>query len=134
MDMRYINLLLVVVLAAVVCGCASGEKPSQPAMDAANVTADRMFNALNTGDFVAFSENFSPAMTSAVNQTEFNIIAGKLSGQYGKYVSRSPVPSASVTQGYNVFLYDCQFEKGKLTLQLTMNSSNVTRVEGFFYR
>jgi hypothetical protein len=136
--MRFIRLILLILLVAAI-GLASGcttsyPKPPQDAFDAANVTADRMFNALNTADYNAFSENFSAPMKAAVNQSQFNEVVGPIAGKYGKYVSRAPAPTGSEIQGYNVFVYECQFEKGKLNLQLTMNKANITTVEGFFYR
>lgn len=136
--MRYngFTLLFVVSLvAAIGMGCvSSGPTPPQDAMDAANVTADRMFNALNTGDHIAFTQNFSPTMKAAVNESYFNSMTGSMAKQYGKYVSRAPVPAASVVGNYNVFVYECQFEKTRLNLQLTMNKSDIRVVEGFFYR
>ncbi len=103
-------------------------------MDAANVTADRMLNAINTGDYAEFTQNFSSTMKSAVNENRFNEIKSNTTNAYGKYVSRAPVPTATSVQGYNVFLYDCQFEKSKVTVQFTMSPSDVWTVEGFFYR
>ena len=135
--MRYniFALLLIVALAAAITGCASpAALPPQDAMDAANVTADTMFPALNSGDYGIFSQNFSPAMNAAMNESSFNELLGTLAGKYGKYKSRSASPSAAVVGDYNVFVYTCQFEKSQVNLQLTMNKTNVTRVEGFFYR
>jgi hypothetical protein len=138
MVMRLNHLLLLIGLVAVIVlasGCtASYPTPPRDAFDAANVTADRMFNALNTADYNAFSENFGGPMKAAVNQTGFNEVAGTIAGKYGRYQSRAPAPTGSEIGGYNVFVYECQFEKGKLNLQITMNKTNVTTVEGFFYR
>jgi hypothetical protein len=124
-------------LAAIIvvsAGCISAGKPSQQAMDAANVTADRMLNAINIGDYTQFTQNFSSTMKSAVDENRFNEIHRNMTGAYGKYVSRAPVPTATTVQGYNVFLYDCRFEKSNVTVQFTMNPSDVWTVEGFFYR
>ncbi len=125
---------IVLCAALMLCGCVSSGAPSQDAMDAANVTADRMFSSFNTGDYAAFSLNFSDAMRSGINESGFHAICGSLSEEYGRYLSRSPSPRAGTVQGYNVFLYDCQFERGNLTIQLTMNASDVWRVEGLFFR
>lgn len=135
--MRYnvFALLLIVTLAAAGAGCTSQTvQPPQDAMDAANATADQMFPALNSGEYIVFTQNFSPTMKSAMNESYFNKMIGQMAGQYGRYISRSPVPQASVVGNYNVFVYQCQFEKTKLNVQLTMNKTDVWKVEGFFYR
>ena len=135
--MRHDRYLTIAALAAVIMismGCIAGGKPSQQAMDAANVTADRMLNAINAGDYAQFTQNFSSTIKSAVDENRFNVIKSNMTGAYGKYVSRAPVPTATSVQGYNVFLYDCQFEKSNVTVQFTMNPSDVWAVEGFFYR
>ncbi len=135
--MRYnvFALLLIVTLAAAGAGCVSQTvQPPQDAMDAANATADRMFPALNSGEYIVFSQNLSAPMKAAMNESYFNKMIGQMSGQYGRYVSRSPTPQASVVGDYNIFVYQCQFEKTKLNVQLTMNKTDVWKVEGFFYR
>ncbi len=135
--MRYniFALLLILMLAVAGAGCATQSvQPPQDAMNAANVTADQMFPALNSGEYVVFTQNFSPVMKAAVNESYFNKMIGQMSSQYGRYVSRSPTPQASVVGDYNVFVYQCQFEKTKLNVQLTMNKTDVWKVEGFFYR
>jgi hypothetical protein len=135
--MRYnvFALLLIVMLAVAGTGCTSQTvQPPQNAMDAANATADTMFPALNSGEYAVFSQNLSATMKSAMNESYFNKMIGQMSGQYGRYISRSAVPQASVVGDYNVFVYPCQFEKTKLNVQLTMNKTDVWKVEGFFYR
>ncbi len=129
--------ILTAALAAIIMlstGCVSGGMPSPAAMDAANVTVDRMLNAVDGGDYPAFTQNFSSQMKSAVTRDRFNLIKTNMTELYGKYVSRAPVPSASVYQGYDRFIYDCQFEKSKVTITLVMNASDVWTVEGFFYK
>jgi len=94
--MRYnvFALLLIVTLAAAGAGCASQTvQPTRDAMDAANTTADQMFPALNSGEYIVFSQNFSAPMKAAMNESYFNKMIGQMSGQYGRYVSRSPVPA-----------------------------------------
>jgi PBP1b-binding outer membrane lipoprotein LpoB len=135
--MRYDRYIIIAALAAVIMlstGCVSGGAPSQPATDAANVTVDRMLKAVDDGDYAAFTQNFSAPMKSAVSQDRFNLIKTNMSELYGKYVSRTPAPSASIYQGYDRFIYDCQYEKSKVTITLVMNPTDVWAVEGFFYK
>ncbi len=135
--MQYNRYILIAALATVIvlsAGCISAGVPPQPAIDAANVTVDRMLNAVNDGDYAAFTQNFSAPMKSAVGQDRFNLIKNNMTELYGKYVSRAPAPAASIYQGYDRFIYDCQFEKSKVTITLVMNPTDVWAVEGFFYK
>jgi hypothetical protein len=128
-----VTLLLTVV--AMTLGCTSSSTTtSGAAMNAANVTADRILNSFNTGNYNEFSTNFSPAMMAAMNQSQFNATWDSIQLKYGNYQSRDPVPTAGVVQGYNVYMYKSYFEKGNFTLQLTMNTTNVWQVEGMFFR
>jgi hypothetical protein len=135
--MRYNAFVLLIILScvAVAAGCvSSGEQPPQAAMDAANVTADRIFADLNTDNYSDFSSNFSAPMLAAFNETAFHGMTKTMVQQYGRYESRAAKPSAAVVGNYNIFVYECQFEKTKLNVQLTMNKTDVYSVEGFFYR
>ncbi len=134
--MRYDRFIIIAALAVIMvsAGCVSLETPPQGAMDAANVTADRMLNAVNDDDYAAFTRNFSSTMKSAVDQDRFNQIKSNMTELFGKYVSRAPAPAAASAGGYNVFIYNCQFEKRNATVQFTMNQSDIWTVEGFFYK
>lgn len=136
--MRKSSLIAIIAVAlagALAAGCvAQSSPPPQEAMDAANATADVMFPALNSAEYVVFSQNFSDTMRAALNESGFNQMVGKIAGQYGRYESRAPAPSAAIVGDYAVFVYECQFEKSKLNLQITMNRTDPYRVEGFFYR
>ncbi len=133
--MRCDRFIIIAALAVIVTasGCVAGTPP-QEAMDAANVTADRMLAALNESDYAAFTLNFSSTMKSAVDEKKFNEIKNDMDNKFGQFVSRAPVPAGGSTGGYNIFVYDCQFEKGNAAVQFTMNQSDVWTVEGFFYK
>jgi hypothetical protein len=136
--MHFKSLIIVAVLVAVVAmtlGCTSSStNTSGTAMNAANVTADRILNSFNTVNYNEFSANFSPTMLAATNQSWFNATQNSIQAKYGNYQSRDPVPTAGVVQGYNVYMYKSYFEKGNFTLQITMNTTNVWQVEGIFFR
>jgi hypothetical protein len=135
--MRFKSFIIIIMLVAVVAltlGCTSSSNTSGTAMNAANATADRILNSFNTGNYADFSANLSPTMLSAANASWFNTTRAALQSKYGNYLSRAPVPTAGAEQGYNIYLYNSNFEKGNFTLQLTMNTTNVWRVEGIFFR
>ena len=77
--------------------------------------------------------NFSDPMLRASNESNFNSLRSKIFDQFGKYQSRSPDPQTSVSGGFNIFLYDCQFEKGRHSVRLVMDPTNTTLVQGLWF-
>jgi hypothetical protein len=132
LDHIVIGMFICVFIA--VCGCALNPGVSSPAaIDAANVTADRILNSINSGNYSDYSMNFSEIMMAQVNESQFNYTRSVVQDTFGNYVSRSG-PVTSVVQGYNVFVYNCTFTKGYVNFQLTMNLTDPYRVEGVFFR
>ena len=134
--MRFNRLCLViavVLMLMAICGCVIGEKPSQAATDMANVTADRILLAINDGSYGDYTMNFSAPMMNATSENGFNGLRDKIFTQFGKYESRSPAPQASVVQGFNVFVYDCQYEKGRHPFRLVMDPANASLVQGIWF-
>lgn len=130
----FIIILALISAVTFFLGCASNTATHGPSMDAANVTIDRILDSFNTGNYTEFSANFSSAMISGLNETSFNTLRSGIQSKYGKYVSRSPIPTGGTVQGYNIYLYACHFEKSDVNLQLTMNTTDVWRVEGLYFR
>lgn len=119
-----------IILFAAVCGCTQNTvAPPREAKDVANVTAERMLLALNTGNYTEFTQNFSPPMARAVNESVFNDIRGWTKDTYGDYISKTE-SSAYEYKGFNNFEYNCKFSKGYAKFRLTMNSTNISMVEG----
>ncbi len=130
---RFIIVMALLAVVALSLGCTSNTAPQDKSMDAANATADRILNSFNAGNYTDFSMNFSPAMLSAANESWFNTARSSLQSKYGMYVSRAPMPTGGTAQGYNIYSYDSHFEKGNFALQLTMNTTDVWRVEGIYF-
>jgi hypothetical protein len=138
MFMRLNGLYRSVVVAAIVGviamgGCVTGEKPSQAATDMANITADRILLSINDGSYADYTADFSAPMLNASPESSFDGLRDKIFMQFGKYESRSPAPQSYVSQGYNIFVYDCRFEKGRHTFRLVMDPSNVSLVQGIWF-
>jgi hypothetical protein len=130
---NYIVILIFTCMFIAVCGCTQNPGVSSPAaIDAANVTADRILNSINSGNYSDYSKNFSDTMMAQVNESQFNYTRSVVQDTFGNYVSRSG-PVTSVIQGYNVFVYNCTFTKGYVKFQLTMNITDPSRVEGVFF-
>ncbi len=132
--MNFIVIGIFILMFVTVCGCtASSGVSSQPAVDMANVTADRVLGSINSGNYYDYTANFSDIMLSQVGENQFNSTRSSVQDLFGNYVSRS-APKSSVIQGFNVFMYNCTFTKGQVQFQLTMNATNTSRVEGVFFR
>jgi hypothetical protein len=128
--LRHILLAIILLAILAVSGCTqAGPRPSRDAIDVADVTAERMLQSLNTGDYEAFTANFSAPMIRAVNETMFNDIRKWVRDRYGDYISKSE-SSAYAIQSYNNFEYSCKFSKGNVVFRLTMNQTNISMVEG----
>ncbi len=128
-----VTAVALMLMAIAICGCVSGEKPSQAATDMANVTADRILSSINDGSYGDYKMNFSAPMMNATSESGFNGLRDRILTQFGKYESRSPTPQASVSQGFNVFVYDCQYEKGRHTFRLVMDPANASLVQGVWF-
>ncbi len=125
--------IIAVLVAALTLGCTAA-KPSQQATDSANVAFDRIMQSINTGSFSDYETNFSDPMLSASNESNFDSLRANIADQFGNYQSRSPDPQTSVSGGYNIFLYDCQFEKGRHSVRLVMDPTNTTLVQGLWFQ
>ena len=120
-----------IAAALLASGCTQNAVPPKEATDIANVTADRVLRSINDGNYGEFSTNFSASMLQGVNESVFNEFRNNILSQDGKYVSRSS-PQTLVVGGDNVFIYDCQFEKGRLQLQLAINATDQSTVTGLY--
>lgn len=139
---NFIFVLALITIVAFFMGCVSNTSTKESSMDAAkgssmdaaNVTVDRILNSFNTGNYTEFSANFSSAMISAMNETSFNTLRSGIQSKYGKYISRSLMPTGGTAKGYNIYIYASHFDKGNVNLQLTMNTTDIWKVEGLFFR
>ena len=129
----YLLIGVVMIGILLVCGCTQSASPSQEAVSAANVTADRVLQSLNDGNYISFSTNFSGVMLQGINQSRFDGLRNDILTKYGNYTSKSST-QALVVGGDNVFIYDCQFEKGKLQFQFSINSTDMSTVTGLYYK
>jgi hypothetical protein len=126
-----IGVMLIGIL--LVSGCTQSATPSQEAISAANVTADRVLQSINDDNYAGFSANFSGPMLQGINQSRFEGLRNDILTQYGKYASKSSTQDL-VVGGDNVFIYDCQFEKGRLQFQFSINATDMSTVTGLYYK
>ena len=124
--------VLTVALCALLSGCIFNQAPPQEAFDAADPTAEAVFQSFNTGDYGQFSAYLTDPMKKGVNESSFMDIRSQIHDKYGNYTSK-PAPQGSVINGYNNFFYDAQFDKGTLRVRLVMNPDNQSLVDGLWF-
>ena len=132
---RYRVLGLVTVCMAfcmVTCGCVSSGPPPHEAIDSANATAEGLFQSFNSGDYGQFSANLSDGMRAGINESSFQRMRDQIRAAHGDYRSKS-APETSIIQGYNNFIYNCDFERGTLKIRLVMSPVNTSIVEGLWF-
>lgn len=132
-SLSYIPIGVMIIGILLMSGCTQSAVPSQDAISRANVTADRVLQSINDGNYANFSMNFSQVMLQGVNQSRFDGLRNDILTTNGKYISRSNVQNF-VVGGDNVFIYDCQFEKGRLQFQFSINSTDMSTVTGLYYK
>jgi ATP-dependent DNA ligase len=123
---------LAIALCALFSGCIFNQAPPQEAADAANSTAETIFQSFNTGDYGRFSENLSAPVKKNLNESSFSSMRDQIRSKYGNYTSKS-APQGSVIQGYDNIVYECGFEKGTLKVRLVMNTTNPSIVDGLWF-
>lgn len=132
-SLSYLLTGMIMIGVLLACGCTQSATPPQDAISAANVTADRVLQSINDDDYTGFSMNFSDPMLQGVNQSRFEGLRNDILAKYGKYESKSSTQNL-VVGGDNVFIYDCQFEKGRLQFQFAINSTDMSTVTGLYYK
>lgn len=95
--------------------------------------AERKMQAVNSGDYDAFIEDFSDPLKEAITEERFldlreTILAA--SGQFDSIIS-SRVANAR-TQGYLNYIYNCQFEEENVLLTLVY-ALDGDKIEGIFF-
>jgi hypothetical protein len=131
---RSINLVLfaLLVLAGVAVGCKPPtSKPARLTDEQVNQIAENILQAINSGDYVAFSKDFSDAMAKASTETEYNKLRSLLLNTSGRYISKTK-PTLSNIQTIAVYDYVCQFDREKVVFRVTFQIGG-NKVEGTFF-
>lgn len=111
--------LLIVALLASACGSADsasqGEAVSVLTQEEATEMIDSALQALNTGDYAAWSRDWDDAMKAAIPDSAFQEYRNQVVAAYGQYVSLESVEiQPGKTKGYVRWVAIANFEKGKI--------------------
>ena len=83
------------------------------------------------GDMTKATSNFDAQMTSAMPASQLEQVWSQVTTQFGPFKSQLGARTDKV-QGYNVVLVNCEFERAKLDIQVTVDDAG--KVSGLFVR
>ena len=111
--------LLVVAILSSACGSVGnapqGEAKSVLTQEEATSLIDSALQAINTGDYAAWSQDWDNDMKAAINDAAFQEYRSQVLSQYGNYVTLESVEIQPGIQKGNVrWVAVADFEKGKI--------------------
>ena len=111
--------VLIVAVLASACGSAStvpqGEVVSALTQDEATSLIDSALQAINTGDYAAWSRDWADDMKAAIKDPDFQAYRQQVTSQYGQYLA---LESIEIQPGQNAdrvrWVVIANFEKGRI--------------------
>ena len=120
MKNKFTTLFVLLIVAVLVAACggapaSEGEVTSVLTEVEAAAIAKNALNALNTGDYAAWSRDWDNDLKGAINEDAFLQFRGQALGQVGQFQSilsaeMAPSPRADSVR----WVFTCQFEKAKV--------------------
>lgn len=111
--------LLAIVLLAAACGSApgapQGEAESVLSQEEASALIDNALQALNSGDYSTWSQDWADDMKAAIKDSDFQAYREQILAQYGQYLT---IESIEIQPGQNAdrvrWVAVADFEKGRI--------------------
>lgn len=120
MKTKFTTLFVLLIVAVLVAACggtpaSDGEVTSALTEAEATAIAENALNALNTGDYAAWSRDWDNDLKGAINEEAFLQFREQALGQVGQFQSilsaeMAPSPRADSVR----WVFTCQFEKAKV--------------------
>ncbi len=120
MNTKFTTLFILLIIAVLVTACggapaSAGEVTSALTEAEAIAIAENALNALNTGDYAAWSRDWDDDLKGAINEEAFLQYREQALGQVGQFQSilsaeMAPSPRADSVR----WVFTCQFEKAKI--------------------
>jgi hypothetical protein len=127
-NISIVSLLLVLSLMATGCGPAS---PAGLSDEEVLAVTENMLTAIDTGDYAAFTRDFSAEMLAAFPEDQFTQLRDLLHSASGTYTSCGEF-SLSNNQGFAVYRVLCTYELEEVVVTVVFQISG-TQVEGLFF-
>jgi hypothetical protein len=118
-----------VILALVLTGCQA--KPAALSNQQVMDVTDNILKALGSGDYQAFTRDFSPTMLDAFSESKYNDLQTMLQGTSGAYKSCAE-PTLSNSNEYAIYQFVCEFEKEKVVVKVVF-AIDGNLVDGLFF-
>jgi hypothetical protein len=128
--------LLAAALIASACGSAAGAPKGQAqsilSPEEASALIDTALQALNSGDYSTWSQDWADDMKAAIKDSDFQAYREQVLGQYGQYVA---IESIEIQPGQNTdrvrWVAIADFEKGKIKYSFSFQPDG-NQVKGIF--
>lgn len=121
MKIKFTTLFVLFVLSILAAACGTrnaaprGEAVSALSQQEASAMIENALQAINTGDYGAWSHDWDDAMKAAIPDSAFQDYRSMVLSQYGKYTSLESVEIQPGMQKGNVrWVAVADFEKGKI--------------------
>lgn len=131
---RSIAILALGATLAACAGTAGGAQPTPaPTVDAARADeiASNAFAALNSGDYAAWSRDWSHTMKGAIDATAFRQFRDGIAANVGAYVSHGEPVLSSTQQGTYRWTFRVTFERGEASIAFAFFDGSAV-VDGVF--
>jgi hypothetical protein len=112
--------LSIAAVVAVACGSAPADAPQGKAesvlsQEEASALIDNALQALNSGDYAAWSQDWADDMKAAIQDSDFQEYRGQVVSQYGQYLALESIEIQPGTNADRVrWVVVAGFEKGKI--------------------
>jgi hypothetical protein len=133
-----LQVLAMACIVALAAGCGQGQpvpegEETRPAVPSATpeTVATGLVDALARGDAASAVKDFDSTMKSGLPPAQLEQLWNGLVGQYGTFKNRAGARTQKV-QGLDAVFVTCEFERGSVDLQVTVNST--MQVCGLFVR
>ncbi len=123
-----VSLLLALSLLSTGCGPAS---PAGLSDEEVLAVTGNMLSAIDTGDYSAFTRDFSDEMLAAFPEDQFTQLSDLLHTTSGNYTSCSE-PSLSNNQGFAIYRILCAYEQEDVVVTVVFQIGG-KQVEGLFF-
>jgi hypothetical protein len=121
---------LLILLFLLAAGCAPASPSGLSNAEVLSVTGN-LLTAINTGDYPAFTRDFSAEMLAAFPESEFTKIQEMLHSASGNYISCAE-PSLTNNQGFAIYNIRCTYELEDVMVRIVFRIDG-TQVEGLFF-
>ena len=121
MNIKFVALVALSVIAVFASACGSpgnvpqGEAVSVLSQEDARAMIDSALQAINSGDYAAWSRDWDADMKAAIQDKDFQSYREQVVAQYGQYVSLESLEmQPGLQKGYVRWIAIAGFEKGKI--------------------